>query len=44
MIYRAAVLAQEAKRGGKGRQITQLAAAAKLYAAEAATWNGSKRI
>ncbi len=44
MIYRAAVLAQEAERGGKGTQITQLAAAAILYAAEAATRNGSEAV
>ena len=44
MIYRAAVLAQEAKRGGKGTQLTQLAAAAILYSAEAATRNGSEAV
>ncbi|MDQ7784013.1 MAG: acyl-CoA dehydrogenase family protein [Desulfomonilaceae bacterium] len=44
MIYRAACLAQGAGRGGKGTQITQLAAAAILYAAEAATRNGSDAV
>ena len=36
MVYKAAVLAQESKRGGKGTEIHKLAAAAVLYAAEMA--------
>ena len=37
MIYRTAVLCSEAKRGGKGTEMTKMAAATVLYAAEAAT-------
>ena len=36
MVYKAAALAQESKRGGKGTEIHKLAAAAVLYAAEMA--------
>ena len=35
LTYRAAVLAEGAKRGGKGTELTRLAAAAVLFAAEA---------
>jgi isovaleryl-CoA dehydrogenase len=34
LVYKAAVMAQDAKRGGKGTEIHKLAAAALLYAAE----------
>lgn len=44
MIYRAASLAEQADRGGKGTEITQLAAATLIYAAEAATVNGCEAI
>lgn len=44
MIYRAAVLAEQTERGGKGTDITQLAAAAILYAAESATTNGCEAV
>lgn len=44
MIYRAAVLAEQAERGGKGTEITLLAAAAILYAAESATKNGCEAV
>ena len=38
MVYRAAEAAQRASRGGKGTELTRLAAAAILFAAETATW------
>jgi isovaleryl-CoA dehydrogenase len=38
LVYRAAVLAQKSHRGGKGTELTKLAAAAILFAAETATW------
>jgi isovaleryl-CoA dehydrogenase len=38
LVYRAADLAQKAPRGGKGTELTRLAAAAILLAAETATW------
>ncbi len=38
LVYRAAVMAQNAPRGGKGTELTKLAAAAILLAAETATW------
>jgi isovaleryl-CoA dehydrogenase len=38
LVYRAADLAQKAPRGGKGTELTRLAAAAVLFAAETATW------
>ena len=38
LVYRAAEAAQTAFRGGKGTEITKLAAAAILFASEAATW------
>lgn len=38
MVYRAAELAQKSPRGGKGTELTKLAAAAVLFAAETATW------
>jgi len=38
MVYRAAELAQSSARGGKGTELTKLAAAAILFAAETATW------
>ena len=38
MVYRAATEAQSAPRGGKGTELTRLAAAAILFAAETATW------
>ncbi len=38
LVYRAADAAQRAARGGKGTELTRLAAAAILFAAETATW------
>lgn len=38
LVYRAAVAAQNAPRGGKGTELTKMAAAAILFAAETATW------
>jgi isovaleryl-CoA dehydrogenase len=38
MVYRAAEVAQRSARGGKGTELTKQAAAAILFAAEAATW------
>ncbi|NLI83425.1 MAG: isovaleryl-CoA dehydrogenase [Deltaproteobacteria bacterium] len=38
LVYRAAVVAQDAPRGGKGTELTKMAAAAILFAAETATW------
>jgi isovaleryl-CoA dehydrogenase len=38
LVYRAAEVAQSATRGGKGTELTKLAAAAILFAAETATW------
>jgi isovaleryl-CoA dehydrogenase len=38
LIYRAAAVAQQAPRGGKGTELTKQAAAAILFAAETATW------
>ncbi|MGC8491047.1 MAG: acyl-CoA dehydrogenase family protein [Syntrophobacteraceae bacterium] len=38
LVYRAADAAQRAVRGGKGTELTRLAAAAILFAAETATW------
>ena len=38
LVYRAADSAQRASRGGKGTELTRVAAAAILFAAEAATW------
>jgi isovaleryl-CoA dehydrogenase len=38
LIYRAAETAQRSPRGGKGTELTKQAAAAILFAAEAATW------
>ncbi|SPF31398.1 Acyl-CoA dehydrogenase, short-chain specific [Syntrophobacter sp. SbD1] len=38
LVYRAAQAAQTAFRGGKGTELTKLAAAAILFASEAATW------
>lgn len=38
LVYRAATLAQSAPRGGKGTELTKMAAAAILFAAETATW------
>jgi isovaleryl-CoA dehydrogenase len=38
LVYRAAVAAQNARRGGKGTELTLLAASAILFAAETATW------
>lgn len=38
LVYRAAVVAQNAKRGGKGTELTRQAAAAILFAGETATW------
>lgn len=38
LVYRAAEAAENAARGGKGTELTKLAAAAILFAAEAATW------
>jgi isovaleryl-CoA dehydrogenase len=38
MVYKAAVVAQGAARGGKGTELTKLAAASILFAAETATW------
>ncbi|MGA7875200.1 MAG: acyl-CoA dehydrogenase family protein [Desulfoferrobacter sp.] len=38
MVYRAAELAQRSPRGGKGTELTKLAASAVLFAAETATW------
>ena len=38
LVYRAAEAAQTSFRGGKGTEITKLAAAAILFASEAATW------
>lgn len=38
MVYKAAVVAQSATRGGKGTELTKLAAAGILFAAETATW------
>jgi isovaleryl-CoA dehydrogenase len=38
LVYRAAEAAQRAARGGKGTELTKLAAAAILFAAESATW------
>jgi isovaleryl-CoA dehydrogenase len=38
MVYRAAEVAQSSKRGGKGTELTKMAAAAILFAAETATW------
>ncbi|MBI5569885.1 MAG: acyl-CoA dehydrogenase family protein [Desulfomonile tiedjei] len=41
IVYRAADRAEQCERGGKGTELTRLAATAILYAAEAATHNGS---
>ncbi len=38
IVYRAAELAQRSPRGGKGTELTKLAAAAILFASETATW------
>jgi isovaleryl-CoA dehydrogenase len=38
LVYRAAGVAQSASRGGKGTELTKQAAAAILFASEAATW------
>ncbi len=38
LVYRAADAARKASRGGKGTELTRLAAAAILFAAETATW------
>ena len=38
LVYRAAEAAQRAARGGKGTELTKLAASAILFAAESATW------
>jgi isovaleryl-CoA dehydrogenase len=38
LVYRAAILAQGSARGGKGTELTKMAAAAILFAAETATW------
>jgi len=38
LVYRAADAAQRAARGGKGTELTRLAASAILFAAETATW------
>jgi len=38
LVYRAAELAQRSPRGGKGTELTRLAAAAILFASETATW------
>lgn len=38
LVYRAAELAQSAKRGGKGTELTKQAAAAIMFASETATW------
>ncbi len=38
LVYRAATVAQRAPRGGKGTELTKMAAAAILFAAETATW------
>ncbi len=38
MVYRAAEMAQNARSGGKGTELTRLAAASVLLAAETATW------
>ncbi|SMC25401.1 isovaleryl-CoA dehydrogenase [Desulfacinum hydrothermale DSM 13146] len=38
LVYRAAEMAQHAPRGGKGTELTKQAAAAILFASEAATW------
>lgn len=38
LVYRAATVAQSAPRGGKGTELTKMAAAAILFAAETATW------
>ncbi|MDR3569551.1 MAG: acyl-CoA dehydrogenase family protein [Syntrophobacteraceae bacterium] len=38
LVYRAADCAERAARGGKGTELTRVAAAAILFAAEAATW------
>jgi isovaleryl-CoA dehydrogenase len=38
LVYRAAEMAQRSPRGGKGTELTKLAASAVLFAAETATW------
>ena len=38
LVYRAAMLADQATRGGKGTEVHKLAAAAILFASETATW------
>lgn len=38
LLYRAAVTAQQARRGGKGTELTKLAASAILLASETTTW------
>lgn len=38
LVYRAADLAQKSPRGGKGTELTKLAASAILFASETATW------
>jgi isovaleryl-CoA dehydrogenase len=38
LVYRAADFAQKTRRGGKGTELTKLAASAILFAAETATW------
>ncbi len=38
LVYKAAIMAQGAARGGKGTELTRLAAAAILFAGETATW------
>ncbi len=38
LVYRAAELAQRSPRGGKGTELTRMAASAILFASEAATW------
>lgn len=44
MVYRAAEVAQRSKRGGKGTELTKMAAAAILFAAETATWVCSEAV
>jgi isovaleryl-CoA dehydrogenase len=44
MVYRAAEVAQSSKRGGKGTELTKMAAAAILFAAETATWVCSEAV
>ena len=44
LVYRAATLARVASRGGKGTELTKLAASAILFAAETATWTCDQAI